>query len=145
MSWLDDFKADVGEFALIKVAAKTSAPTKSPRQHVITLIDNSLLFLTDNNYKLKTGKRAGKAPDLCYKVKGADAEITLTYSREKIMLQDENPTISLKVDKLGTALRSLRKAVDAGVFDAALNKIKQGRSEAQKAARAKTAASKKAA
>ena len=61
------------------------------------------------------------------------------------MLQDENPTISLKVDKLGTALRSLRKAVDAGVFDAALNKIKQDRSEAQKAARAKTAASKKAA
>ena len=141
MSWLDALKKEVGDFEL-STGEKIKLPKADahPRDKVIKLINDNISYINDNSYTIRTAKGETKTPERCYENSGGKASIWLSYSRQKLMLDGEHSMITgLDENKVLAALTHLKNAVASGVFDDQLQDIKQKRSAAQKASKAKTA------
>lgn len=138
MGFLDELRKQLPEVNLKtgNVGSK-SAVKKHPRDNVILLINNSLSFLNDNKFTVVV-KGKTRAPELCYSIKDNGwADISLSYSRDKLKLDGENTIMEVPSNKIKDALVILKKGVEDKEFDAQLEEIKQKRSESQKNARDK--------
>jgi hypothetical protein len=143
MTWLDDFKAAVGDYSVEKNAPKSAVVKKHPRDMVARHINNSISYFIDNKYRLPDGKRKGQIPELCYVIDGSRAKITITYARSKLKLIGDDTTVSVNMDKLVAGLRSLKDSVEAGKFDDKLEEIRSTRAAKLKEAKDKRIAGKK--
>lgn len=139
MGWLENLKARIGDFEL-RVAGRKPARAKTPRDTLLQSIDDSIAFYKDPNFRVATGRRKGKEPDLVYRIDGDEAAISVRYSRVRIKLDGKNSDeLFVNKSKLSDALAGLREGVAAGEFDGQLDKIKANRSSSAKAARSKKA------
>ena len=138
MGFLDDLRKQFPE-ANLKAGNKgsMSAVKKHPRDNVIQLINNSLSYLNDNKFTVVV-KGKTKAPELCYVTKDNGwSDISLSYSRDKLKIDNDKTIIEIPTNKLKDVLVLLKKGVEEKEFDAQLEEIKQKRSDSQKAAKDK--------
>jgi hypothetical protein len=144
MSWLEELQNEIGSFKLASgLKVKVDKNATHPRDNVIKLIDDSIKYFEDNSYTIKGAKDKVKKPDHCYEISKGKATVWLSYSRQKLKLDDKNSVITdIDENKVISTLQILRKAVESGFFDAQLDTIKSLRSEAQKKSKAKTAGKK---
>lgn len=138
MGWLDSLKEKIGDVEL-GVAGKKPARTKTPRDLLLQSIDDSMAFLKDPKFRLTSGRRKGKQPDLVYATDGNRASISLRYARVRIKLDGKNDELAVDTKHLAEALSALRAGVIAGEFDTQLTKLQADRSAAVKAGRSKKA------
>lgn len=137
MGWLDNLKAKIGDFEL-RVAGRKPARAKTPRDTLLQSIDDSIAFHKDPSFRVASGRRKNKEPNLVYKIDGDQAAISVRYSRVRIKLDGKNSDeLFVSKSKLSDALAGLREGVAAGEFDDQLDKIKSKRSSIAKAARSK--------
>lgn len=136
MGFLDDLKRKIGDFTL-GVAGKTPAQTKTPRDLLLSSIDDSIAFHKDASFRVKSGRRKGKEPETVFTTSGQSAAIVLRYYRTRLKLDGKNDQLTVDVKHLDAALNALRDAAANGEFDAQMDKIKATRVSAAKTAKAK--------
>lgn len=139
MGWLENLKAKIGDDFELRVAGRKPARAKTPRDTLLQSIDDSIAFHKDPSFRVASGRRKNKEPDLVYKIDGDQAAISLRYSRVRLKLDGKSDELSVDKSKLSDALAGLREGVAAGEFDDQLDKIKTKRSSTAKVARSKKA------
>jgi hypothetical protein len=126
MSWLEKLTAKTQDFQF-SVAGTKPAAAQLPRDLVLQAIDDSIAFLKDPKFRVSSGRRKGKEPDLVYRLDGEQAAISLRYYRVRLTLHGNNDELSLDKTHLSDALQALREGVADGEFDAQLDKIRSAR------------------
>jgi hypothetical protein len=139
MGWLDNLKAKIGGDFELRVAGRKAARGKTPRDTLLQSIDDSIAFHQDPSFRVASGRRKNKEPNLVYRLDGNQAAISLRYSRVRLKLDGKSDELSVDKSKLSDALAGLREGVAAGEFDDQLNKIKADRVAAANASKAKRA------
>ena len=99
MEWLDNLRAKIGEVEL-GVAGKKPARTKTPRDLLLRSIDDSIEYLKDPKFRVTSGPRKGKQPDLVYATDGSRASISLRYARVRIKLDGKNDELAVDISTL---------------------------------------------
>jgi hypothetical protein len=113
---------------------RAAAQPKHPRNNVIALIENSIRFLADPQYRVKQ-KRSGNTapPQTCYKIDAAgNAYISLSYAKKKLVIDNGDDTITVPAATLPQVLEKIKEQVANGKLDAELNNTQSERSSTMK-------------
>jgi hypothetical protein len=127
-NWLEKLKT---KYPAMTLSADTPDTTRHPRDVVIELLDTSLAVLADPAHTIQRRGKPQK-PETCFTLRGAEAEVTLRYSRTKVTLPDGNKVMTVPKADLPSLLVDLKTIVAEKVFDAELQSIKASRVAAMK-------------
>jgi hypothetical protein len=131
MGWLEELRSQGKSLTLSKKVGKTPQSTHV-RDVIIKVIDDSISYFNDPQYRLASGRRKGKEPSLIYSISGQDAIISLTYARSTLLLDGTHDVLTIPKADLLDVLNALRNGVSNGEFDGQLEAIKTKRSEQAK-------------
>ncbi len=113
---------------------RAAAVPQHPRNNVIALIENSIQLLADPAYRIQQ-KRTKKEiePETCYKINGdGTAHISLTYSKQKLTIDNGKDIISVPAAALPQVLEKIKSQVANGVLDTQVSNIHSQRSNLMK-------------
>lgn len=96
---------------------------KHPRSEVLELIDHSIRYLENPNFRVKDRHNNEVVPLLCYEFTGEGAIVSLTYRGVRLVIEDENDEFDIYETHLRPALDLLRKHVEDRHLDAQIEQI----------------------
>ena len=134
MGFFDNLKQQFPE--VVARNSKTSPPPKAkkhPRDDVLELIDHSIRYLENPNYRIKNRKNEFALPALCFKLTGDGAIVSLKFGGNRLVIEGDNDEFEVSEKHLRSALDLLRKHVEDRNLDEQIEGIQKSRSQAVKA------------
>jgi hypothetical protein len=104
---------------------------KSPRETLIDQINNNLKVLAEPTFRVKNRKGEMIKPDACFKIDGDKAEVWASYSKKRIVLENDKSFVEIPTDQLKDYLEAIKEAAEHGIFDEQLTNIQSSRSKSQ--------------
>lgn len=124
MGFFDSLKQQFPE--VVARNSKKSAPTKAerrPRDDVLELIDHSIRYLENPNFRTRNRNDEDVVPELCFRFTGDGAIVSLAYGGATLLIEDDMDEFEVSERHLRAALDLLRKHVEDGHLDAQIEKI----------------------
>ena len=125
MGFFDNLKQQFPE--VVARNSKTSPPPKAkkhPRDDVLELIDHSIRYLENPNYRIKNRKNEFALPALCFKLTGDGAIVSHKFGGNRLVIEGDNDEFEVSEKHLRSALDLLRKHVEDRNLDEQIEGLK---------------------
>ena len=123
MGFFESLKQQFPEVVAHNSKIPAAKKEKHPRSEVLELIDHSIRYLDNPNFRVKDRHNNEVVPLLCYEFTGEGAKVSLTFRSVRLVIEDENDEFEIYESHLRPALDLLRKHVEDRHLDDQIERI----------------------